>query len=159
MPHGQGRGGEGCEGGCGRGHGGGARGGRASLLEPAVLVALTTATSHGYDLRAVLEDLTSGYLVADPGGLYRALRRMEDEGLMVSTWTEGGHGPQRRTYRITDDGRDALGLWSKRLSAQRLALDGILRAIDHLGGPDRESTKPADPANSTTQQERDDATR
>lgn len=150
MPYGQCRGGESCDGGCGRGHGGGGRGGGASLLEPAVLAALTAANSHGYDLRAALEELTSGFLVADPGGLYRALRRMEDDGLMVSTWTEGEHGPQRRTYRITDDGREALRLWAERLSAQRTALDGILSAIERAGGLGTGSTTSANAANSTT---------
>ncbi len=128
MPYGRGRGGGGRVG--GRGGGGGA--GRGSLLEPAVLAALTTATSHGYDLRAAVEELTCGFLVVDPGGLYRALRRMEDDGFVASTWMEGEHGPQRRTYRITDDGREVLGAWAERLAARRTALDGILRAIDRL---------------------------
>ncbi len=156
MPYGQGRG---CGGGHGEGRGGGGRAGRGSLLEPAVLAALTTATSHGYDLRAAVEDLTRGFLVVDPGGLYRALRRMEDDGLMVSTWTEGEHGPQRRTYRITEDGREALGLWSARLSSQRAALDGILHAIDRVNGRDHPSSTSADPDSATKQEERDDATR
>jgi len=118
----------------GRGGGGGV--GRGSLLEPAVLATLATATSHGYDLRAEVEELTGGFLVVDPGGLYRALRRMEDDGFVVSTWTEGEHGPQRRIYRITDDGREALGAWAERLVAWRTALDGIQRVIDRLDKPE-----------------------
>ena len=160
MPHGRGQGGGGC--GEGRG-GGGGRGGRGSLLEPAVLAALTTATSHGYDLRAAVEDLTCGFLVVDPGGLYRTLRRMEEDGFVVSTWTEGEHGPQRRTYQITPDGRDALGLWRGRLEAQRAALDGILHAIDRVDGPHCQSSTLAEPGTNITHRdetrERNDATR
>jgi PadR family transcriptional regulator, regulatory protein PadR len=139
MPYGQGRGGGGRGRGGGLGGGGGA--GRGSLLEPALLAALTTATAHGYDLRAAVEDLTSGFLVVDPGGLYRALRRMEDDGLVVSTWTEGEHGPQRRIYRITDGGREVLGAWAERLATRRKALDGILQAIDRLDGPEEHDDK------------------
>ncbi len=134
MPYGRGRGGGGRGGGYGGGHGRGGGGGRGSLLEPAVLAALTNATSHGYDLRTAVEELTGGVLVVDPGGLYRALRRMEDDGLVASTWTEGEHGPQRRMYRITDEGREVVGAWAERLAARRMALDGILRAIDRTDG-------------------------
>lgn len=115
------------------------------MLEPAVLAALTTATSHGYDLRAAVEDLTCGFLVVDPGGLYRTLRRMEEDGLVVSTWTEGEHGPQRRTYRLTPDGLEALALWTDRLAAQRTALEGILDAIDRVNGTDNPPNTLADP--------------
>lgn len=163
MPYGRGRGGgahtarRGGGGGVGRGGGAGRGGGRGSLLEPAILAALTTTTSHGYDLRAEVEELTGGFLVVDPGGLYRALRRMEDDGLVVSTWTEGEHGPQRRTYRITEDGRDVLGNWAERLVARRTAVEGILQAIDRLDKPGDPHREPADPERKTTSEEHHNA--
>lgn len=126
--------------GCGNGRGGGGcgrRGGRGggggSLLEPAILAALATQTAHGYDLRTSVEDLTRGFLAVDPGGLYRTLRRMEDDGLVASAWTDGEHGPQRRTYRITDDGHEVLGFWLGRLEGRKRALDGLIQAISRLG--------------------------
>ncbi|MBN2176463.1 MAG: PadR family transcriptional regulator [Demequinaceae bacterium] len=157
MPygHGRGSGGGGRGGGHGGGHGGGGAG-RGSLLEPAVLAALTTATSHGYDLRAEVEELTSGYLVVDPGGLYRTLRRMEDEGLVTSTWTEGEHGPQRRIYRLTADGREVLRSWAERLVARRTALDGILRAIDRMIGQEDPPNTLADSESTTIREEHGD---
>lgn len=154
MPNGSGRGGGGCGRGGGRGDGGA---GRGSLIEPAILVALATAASHGYDLRASVEELTCGFLVVDPGGLYRALRRMEDDGLIASTWTEGEHGPQRRTYRITDDGRDVLALWAERLGARRRALDGLLQAMRRLEGTDVASPTTAGPGSEAASEESDDA--
>lgn len=126
MRHGYGHG---RGGGCHGGRGGGGRSGRGGLLEPAVLAALITTAAHGYDLRAAVENLTDGFLVMDPGGLYRALRRMEDEGLLVSAWTEGEHGPQRRTYDITDAGRVELATWTQCLTSQRAALDAVLGVI------------------------------
>jgi DNA-binding PadR family transcriptional regulator len=133
-------GGEGCAGGagCGRRGGRGAGVGRGSLLEPAILAALATETAHGYDLRTSVEDLTRGLLVVDPGGLYRALRRMEDDGLVVSAWTDGEHGPQRRTYRLTADGREVLGFWLGRLEDRKRALDGIIQAISRLDATSNE---------------------
>jgi DNA-binding PadR family transcriptional regulator len=113
-------------------------------------------TSHGYDLRAEVEHMTCGFLVVDPGGLYRALRRMEDDGLVVSTWTEGEHGPQRRTYRITDDGRELLGAWAERLTARRTALDGILRTIAQSDGSHELPHTLADPESTTIGEEHHD---
>jgi DNA-binding PadR family transcriptional regulator len=95
-------------------------------MEPAVLAVLTAGPIHGYDLRAALDDVTCGLLVADPGGLYRLLRRMEDDGLVTSAWTEGEHGPQRRTYELTADGCEALASWRPRLLARRHAIDNLL---------------------------------
>lgn len=147
MPYGQGRNGEGC------------RGGRGGLLEPAVLAALTTATSHGYDLRAAVAQMTAGFLVVDPGGLYRALRRMEEDGLAISAWTEGDHGPQRRTYQITADGRDLLAVWAERLSAQRTAIDAILRTIEGPTVTDERSGATADSTKHEGHEEQDNAAR
>jgi DNA-binding PadR family transcriptional regulator len=103
-------------------------GARRGLLEPAVLAALAGAPAHGYDLRSAVDDLTAGVVAVDPGGLYRALRRMEDDGLVASTWEEGTHGPQRRTYRITDDGREQLRHWLSHLTARREAIARVLLA-------------------------------
>jgi DNA-binding PadR family transcriptional regulator len=44
----------------------------------------------------------------DVGNLYRALRRMEGEGLVTSSWSEMGSGPNRRVYQITPQGRQFL---------------------------------------------------
>ena len=116
------RGGDG--GGDRPGHGGGLRG----LLEPALLAVLAARPAHGYDLRLSLDELTGGVLSIDAGGLYRILRRMEDDGLVASVWETGEHGPQRRTYRLTGDGLDVLRCWVDRLDGRRRAIDGILAA-------------------------------
>ncbi len=46
----------------------------------------------------------------DPGGLYRCLRAMDEEGLVVSTWEPSSSGPARRLYELTDEGREWLHL-------------------------------------------------
>ena len=75
-----------------RQHAGRGRGGRGGgLLEPALLAVLASAPSHGYDLRRAVEDLSGGLVCMDPGGMYRALRRLEEEGYVTSTWSTGGH--------------------------------------------------------------------
>ena len=79
------------------------------LVQPAVLLILSEGPQHGY---ALLETLQArGYLPgkADVGNLYRGLRRLEQSGAVESEWIrQAGPGPSRRTYRITERGRELL---------------------------------------------------
>ncbi len=71
---------------------GGGRG-RRLLFEAAVPAALAEQkAAHGYDLRRVLAELTEGFLQVDSANVYRVLRRLEQDGFVTSTWTEGEHG-------------------------------------------------------------------
>jgi len=77
-----------------------------SYLRPCLLLLLAEGTSHGYELLAQVGEL--GLDRIDPGGLYRCLRAMDEEGLVSSSWEPSASGPARRTYALTDDGRDWL---------------------------------------------------
>jgi PadR family transcriptional regulator, regulatory protein PadR len=86
-------------------------GGRGSLVEPAALAALLTKAAHGYDLRREIGEITGGGLEVDAGGLYRVLRRMEEEGFVTSAWVESESGPQRRDYALTVEGHELAEDW------------------------------------------------
>lgn len=79
-----------------------------NYLRPCLLLLLAEGTSHGYELLDQVGDL--GYDRVDPGGLYRCLRAMEEEGLVSSTWEPSAYGPPRRNYALTDEGREWLHL-------------------------------------------------
>lgn len=100
---------------CERGGGRGGRG-RGGILEPAVLASVAAGGTHGYDLIRHVESITGGALIADPGGVYRVLRRLEEDGFVVSCWAQREAGPQRREYDITNEGRSALAWWQQHLS-------------------------------------------
>jgi len=77
-----------------------------NYLRPCLLLLLAEGTSHGYEL---LDQVTAlGLEQVDPGGLYRCLRAMDEEGLVRSTWEPSSSGPARRTYQLTDEGREWL---------------------------------------------------
>ena len=114
--HGHG-GGCGCH---GRMRGMGGQGGGA-VIEPSVLVALLRDGGHGYDLRKTIAGLGDGSISVDPGGLYRTLRRLEDDGFVNSSWVEGESGPQRRTYELNAAGRDLARDWIEHLRARASA--------------------------------------
>lgn len=95
-----------------------------NFLRPCLLLALADGPAHGYDL---LEQVTgTGLERVDPGGLYRSLRSMEQEGLLRSWWEPSQAGPARRTYALTEEGLDALHSSAESLREVRRVLHGFL---------------------------------
>ena len=77
-----------------------------NFLRPCILLLLRESPAHGYDL---LERAKAfGFTGSDPGGLYRALRALEVEGLVRSAWEPSPEGPDRRIYEITREGAEWL---------------------------------------------------
>jgi PadR family transcriptional regulator PadR len=92
-----------------------------NYLRPCLLLLLAEGTSHGYEL---LEQVSAlGLDRVDPGGLYRSLRAMDEEGLVRSAWQPSATGPARRTYELTDEGRE----W---LHAVAGSLEHVARSLD-----------------------------
>ena len=60
------------------------------------------------------------------GNLYRALRRLEEEGLVRSEWDADAPGPARRVYELTDAGRELLAQWVDALARARDRIDRFL---------------------------------
>lgn len=104
-------------------HGGGV--GRGALVEPAIVAALVRGGGHGYDLRKSISEMTGDAVSVDAGGLYRTLRRMEEEGFVTSTWVEGDSGPQKRDYELTAEGYELAEDWIAHLE-ERARLAGML---------------------------------
>jgi PadR family transcriptional regulator, regulatory protein PadR len=77
-----------------------------SFLRPILLLLLAERSSHGYELLEQIAEL--GLERTDPGGLYRTLRAMEQEGLVGSWWESSTAGPARRRYELTPEGLDWL---------------------------------------------------
>lgn len=100
-------------------------GGGGALVEPAALAALLFADGYGYDMRKIILDRTEGALDVDVGGMYRSLRRLEDEGAVVSRWSEDGSGPRRREYELTDEGVRLAEQWLEAMR-QRQRLDQLI---------------------------------
>lgn len=123
-------------------------GGGGALVEPAALAALLYAGGYGYDMRKTILDKTNGEVDVDVGGLYRSLRRLEDEGAVVSRWCdeEAGSGPRRREYELTRQGVELAEQWLDTLRMRRHLddllvdlLEGGLSELDRsAGAPEKE---------------------
>ncbi len=99
----------------------------ARVLRPAVMGLLTDGPAHGYQLAQRLGEMKM-FTCQEPdhAGLYRALKQMEEEGLLTSAWDLAESGPARRVFTITADGMACLGQWKKTLADYRDALDELL---------------------------------
>jgi DNA-binding PadR family transcriptional regulator len=77
-------------------------------VEYHVLLALADVERHGYAIMQETAERTQGEQRLDPATLYRALRRMEKEGLVVESTRRrdpAADDERRRYYRVTPLGR------------------------------------------------------
>jgi len=72
-----------------------------------LLALLAEAPTHGYQLKTAFERRTGGSWVLNIGQVYTTLQRLERDGLVAAI----GDDDERRAYRITDAGREALEGW------------------------------------------------
>ncbi len=94
---------------------------RRGTLILAVLGALRSE-KYGYTLRA---ELAEQGIEIDEGALYPMLRRLESQGLLTSEWREDAKR-QKRFYRLSADGAEALTQLSGEWRAMNRALETIL---------------------------------
>lgn len=95
---------------------------KKGVLEMLVLKQLEQEEKYGYQLISQLRDKSSEMFTLKEGTLYPILYRLEDDGLVVSRWSQPeGREVSRKYYAITEAGKEGLNelkdLW-KRFSKQ-----------------------------------------
>lgn len=84
-----------------------------------ILWALSEREQHGYSLLTEVEELSRGRVSIKPGSLYEAIQTLESRGLIAAAIDDDGDRAstrQRRTYRLTDFGREVLDAEALRLA-------------------------------------------
>jgi PadR family transcriptional regulator, regulatory protein PadR len=76
-------------------------------LDLLLLSVLSAGPAHGYAVITALRDRSEGTFDLPEGTIYPALHRLEDSGLLVSSWAQA-EGRRRRVYGLTDKGVAAL---------------------------------------------------
>jgi PadR family transcriptional regulator, regulatory protein PadR len=99
---------------------------------PVALVVLREESSYGYTLMERLTGL--GFEEINPGTLYRALRKMENEGLCDSGWETSEVGPACRAYSITGAGEAYLDSWARASERYQPVLDAFSLAYGRRRG-------------------------
>ena len=97
-----------------------------NFLQPCLLLLLFQRPSHGYDLLDRLAQAGLSIGAPDPAAVYRTLRQMERDGLVISRWDPSTHGPPRRTYELSSEGEDLLHTWAQSIRQNRKVLDRYL---------------------------------
>jgi transcriptional regulator len=78
-------------------------------LDMIVLAALSASGSaHGYAIIEEIKRRSGGAFDLPEGTIYPALHRLEQAGLLKSTWTTADSGRRRRVYTLTKAGIRAL---------------------------------------------------
>ena len=95
---------------------------------------LRDGDSYGYRVNREVADISEGNLTLKEATLYTAFRRMEEAGLIKSTWGSEDTGARRRYYSLTDLGqlrlKEETGNWYE----TRKILDRLIVGPDRLEG-------------------------
>jgi PadR family transcriptional regulator PadR len=77
-------------------------------LDMLLMRAVSDEALHGYALVHRLNIISGGRLSVPQGSLYPALHRLENQGILKSTWGETDTGREAKFYRLTAKGRKRL---------------------------------------------------
>lgn len=100
----------------------------AASLKPFILSVLSEGESYGYEIIQRVHKLTGGEVRWTTGTLYPLLHSLENGGLLESFWRAAEAGPDRKYYRLTRKGRQAL-------QAEKRQWMSVHEALMKLWGP------------------------
>jgi len=90
---------------------------KLSMLETQVLMVLARDDLHGYGIALEIQRRDPGGPRIYPTNLYRRLHDLADRGLIANAGTElDDKGRARKTFALTDVGREALSTQTERLA-------------------------------------------
>ena len=98
-------------------------------VELLILTVLGSGDRHGYAIRKEVLDSTQGRVAIEAGNLYRYIRSLEDDGLVVDAPARDAATDERRIYyRLTPLGKRVLAAELERLRSlvRRAEADGII---------------------------------
>ena len=98
------------------------------LSQPTILtlLALSDKPLHGYVIvQQAAHTPMFGGKKPDATGIYRALKRMEQAGLVSSHWETPEEGSAKRLFELTEAGRMCLRRWIDALACYKLTIEDL----------------------------------
>lgn len=92
-------------------------------LSPYLLLILRDWNTYGYEMVQRLGKM--GFSIIDQGTIYRNLRQLENNGLVISQWSYQEGEQPRRLYTITDTGRLFLEQWAGMMEQYQSMLESF----------------------------------
>jgi PadR family transcriptional regulator PadR len=96
-------------------------------LDLLILKTLTLEAMHGWGISQRIQQVSSGFLEVNQGSLYPALQRLELKGWIDSDWRTTENNRRGKYYRLTVQGRRALGAETESWRRYVSVVDVILR--------------------------------
>ena len=98
------------------------------LSQPTILTILAANNKpmHGYIIvQQAAKSPMFGGKKPDATGIYRALKRMEQSGLVTSRWETPEEGSAKRLFELTDTGRSCLRRWIDALACYKMTIEEL----------------------------------
>jgi len=114
------------------------------FMEVCLLLLLQKEITHGYVLADELTYFGFSKNDLNIGTLYRTLRKMEKKSLVTSFWEKGIHGPKKRVYTITDNGKKELENWIQILESRKKGIEKLIKSYKSLNSNPAERKKSND---------------
>ncbi|UTL72480.1 PadR family transcriptional regulator [Bacillus halotolerans] len=92
-----------------------------------VLTLLNERPMYGYEPVKEMGSRSDHELQMKEGTLYPSLHKLERQGYISSYWEKQEKGPDRKYYRITEDGREILAERTKEWSVFSAMMDRMLK--------------------------------
>ena len=100
------------------------------FLQPTILYLLNQEETHGFALiQKISETPMFVNTYPDPSGLYRYLKKMEQQGLLASREEAQQDFPSKRIYSITEHGRHCLKNWAETIASYTRRLEALTALI------------------------------
>ena len=98
------------------------------LSQPTILTLLAQSGEpmHGYIIvQQAADSPMFGGKKPDATGVYRAMKRMEEAGLVTSEWATPAEGAAKRMFSLTDKGLHCLRRWVDALACYELTIEEL----------------------------------
>ena len=96
-----------------------------AAAKPLILSILAQGESYGYAILQRIETLSEGAFSWDDSTLYPVLHRLENQGLLTSSWRQADNQRRRKYYALSAKGKKAL----VREKQQWLRVDAVLAQL------------------------------
>jgi PadR family transcriptional regulator, regulatory protein PadR len=93
--------------------------------KPLILSILASGENYGYAILQRIEALSGGDISWDDSTLYPVLHRLENEGLLASSWRLAENSRRRKYYQLTTEGKEVLETEKR----QWLRVDAVLAQL------------------------------
>ena len=90
-----------------------------------ILKTLDAGPRHGYAIAQHIQQTSNALLRVEEGSLYPALRRLEQEGWVKSTWSVTESQRKARVYSLTTEGQ-------KQLDEEEAKWQRLLQGVRHV---------------------------